>query len=810
MKNDMVKWGRYQYLPGTGLGKNGERVTSSKEHINISKEAATEGMVLLKNSKKVLPLKAGTRVALFGKGTFDYVKGGGGSGDVTVAYIRNLFEGLNEVGSICIEPESAAYYKKYVEKQYEMGKDPGLIAEPEVPAELITKASAYTDTAIISISRFSGEAWDRKSTLDNNDGSKDVECGDLGPSSTGADIFEHGDFYLSDAEQAMVNAVTGAFNNVIVVLNVGGIVDTKWFNNNAKIQGVLLAWQGGMEGGLAAAEILTGIKNPSGKLVDTFAENLEDYPSSATFHVSEDYVEYTDDIFVGYRYFETVPEASKKVVYPFGYGLSYTDFKYSKAKIKEKDGKFKASVKVANVGDVAGKEVIQVYCEPARGKLTKSKRVLVAFKKTALLEPGESREITMEFDKYQFSSYDDIGEVNKAAYVLEKGEYKFYVGTSVRDVKEAEFVYEVLEDTVVEQLSTKLTPTNLTKRMLEDGSFEEVATSECFDTDANILEKIPMENMDGVMPSVEPQKGWQQWNPNHKVHTFNEVADGKITLDEFMAQLTDRQLMNLVGGQPNTGVADTFGYGNILEYGIPSIMTADGPAGLRIRPGRGVVTTAWPCATLLACSFNEELIEQVGALAGKEVKENHIGFWLTPAINIHRSPLCGRNFEYYSEDPYVAGKLAGAMVRGIQSNRIGVSVKHFALNNKETNRKNSDSRVSERAAREIYLKAFEIIVKEDNPWTIMSSYNIINGHRASECKELLEDILRGEWGFEGFVTTDWWTAGEHYKELLAGNDIKMGCGYPDRLEEAFKKGAITREDLERSVKRLFKVLLRLE
>lgn len=281
-----------------------------------------------------------------------------------------------------------------------------------------------------------------------------------------------------------------------------------------------------------------------------------------------------------------------------------------------------------------------------------------------------------------------------------------------------------------------------------------------------------------------------------------------MTMEEFMAQLSEERLADLLGGQPNTGVADVFGYGNLPEYGVPNVMTADGPAGLRIRPDRGVCTTAWPCATLLACTWNPRLVEQVGAAGGAEVKENNITLWLTPAINIHRSPLCGRNFEYYSEDPFLTGKLAAAMVRGIQSNRVGAAVKHFALNNKETNRKNSDSRASERAIREIYLKAFEIVVKEADPWCIMSGYNIINGRRASENRELLEDILRGEWGFGGMVTTDWWTAGEHYKEVKAGNDVKMGCGFPERLLEAMEKGALSREEMEICARRVLNMILK--
>lgn len=293
-------------------------------------------------------------------------------------------------------------------------------------------------------------------------------------------------------------------------------------------------------------------------------------------------------------------------------------------------------------------------------------------------------------------------------------------------------------------------------------------------------------------------------------HSFREVAEGTLSMDDFLKLLSCEQLADLLGGQPNTGVANTFGFGNLPEYGVPNIMTADGPAGLRIKPECGVRTTAWPCATMLACTWNPELAERVGEAGGAEVKENNIAVWLTPAVNIHRSPLCGRNFEYYSEDPLLTGKMASAMVRGIQSNHVAASVKHFALNNKETNRKNSDSRASERAIREIYLRAFEIVVREADPWSIMSSYNIINGRRASENRELLEDILRGEWGFDGMVTTDWWTFGEHYKEVKAGNDVKMGCGYTERILEAMEKGAITREELEICARRVLGLLLKVD
>ena len=258
------------------------------------------------------------------------------------------------------------------------------------------------------------------------------------------------------------------------------------------------------------------------------------------------------------------------------------------------------------------------------------------------------------------------------------------------------------------------------------------------------------------------------------------------------------------------GVSNTFGIGNLPEYGVPNITTADGPAGLRLFQECGICTTAWPCATLLAASWDEVLISEVGAAAAVEVKENNISVWLAPAVNIHRNPLCGRNFEYYSEDPLLTGRLAGAMVRGIQSQGIAATVKHFACNNKETNRKNSDSRLSQRALREIYLKTFEIIVRETQPWAVMSSYNLINGRRASESRELLTDILREEWGYAGLVMTDWWTRGEHYKEILAGNDLKMANGYPERVQEAMRQGAVTRGDLEICTRRVLTLILRIE
>lgn len=814
----MERWARAWYQPVLPLGEDGRRVTGSREHIALSREAAREGMVLLKNEGDVLPLARGSRVALFGKATFDYVKGGGGSGDVTVAYTRNLYEGLRQkAGHVEVFEELAGFYRENVKEQYARGIGPGMTVEPALPDELLKKARAYTDTAIISICRYSGEGWDRKSIYDKRNDDKEEKGDDTviagleQKQESKSEVFEDGDFYLSHREKAMVEAVKSCFPRVIAVLNVGGMVDTDWFAAENRIQAVLMAWQGGIEGGLAAAELLVGEDNPSGKLSDTFAKRLEDYPSTYNFHESDDYVEYTDDIYVGYRYFETIPGAAEKVNYPFGYGLSYTRFLLSDPIVEKRGDQIQVTMDVCNIGQMAGREVVQVYYSAPQGRLGKPARELAAFQKSRVLQPGETQTIALHFDVSDMASYDDLGKVARSAYVLEKGEYRFYVGTSVRDTVESSYVMALEEDVIAQQLTPKMVPAQLPKRMLADGSFEELPQGDPVDTDASVFPaRLPERETGGVTPVVKGRASYPLWGYVDERPKLIDVAEGRMTLQEFVAQLPDQQLAELLGGQPNTGVANTFGYGNLPEYGVPDIMTADGPAGVRIAPQCGVCTTAWPCSTLLACTWNPSLAERVGAAGGAEAKENNIGAWLTPAINIHRSPLCGRNFEYYSEDPYLTAKMAGAMVTGIQSNHVAATVKHFALNNKETNRTESDSRASERAIREIYLKAFERIVKEAKPWSIMSSYNIINGHRASENRELLEDILRGEWGFEGMVTTDWWTHGEHYKETKAGNDVKMACGFPARLLEAREKGALTREEMEICARRILGLILKID
>lgn len=800
------RWSRARFQPNLPVGENNTKVTASAAHLALARRAGREGIVLLKNDRALLPVKKGTRLALFGKGVFDYVKGGGGSGDVTVSHVINLYDGLTQrEDPASVFAPLAQFYKQNVEQQYAEGAVPGMTVEPEVPVQLLEEAKENADMAVIVISRFSGEGWDRKSVVYDSAFPDEIRQAELNRR-----IFENGDYCLTNGEQAMVEQVCASFSDVVVVLNVGGMVDTSWFADNDKISSVMLAWQGGMEGGLAMADILLGMESPSGKLPDTFAAGLDDYPSTGNFHESPNYVEYTEDIYVGYRYFETIEKARGRVNFPFGYGLSYTTFEIEPLWAGEKDGQISIGVQVKNTGDFQGKEVVQIYYGVPQGLLGKPARQLAAFQKTEELKPGQAQVLTLTFQADWMASYDDLGKVAESAYILEKGTYCFYVGNSVRNAEKIDYEYQLADNRVVQQLTQKAAPSQLTRRMLADGSFEELPQTEPHNFMENGL-GWSEEETEGVKPAVRGISRCCMIAGEEKQKIFlDDVADKKEGLDAFMAQLSDRDMAELLGGQPNTGVANTFGFGNLPEYGVPDVMTADGPAGLRIAPECGIYTTAWPCATMLAATWNPQLVREVGRAAAQEVKENNISIWLAPAMNIHRSPLCGRNFEYYSEDPLLTGTIASAMVDGIQSQNIGATVKHFACNNKETNRKNSDSRVSERALREIYLKGFEICVKQSQPWVLMTAYNLINGHRASENKELLDGILRGEWGYQGVITTDWWTKGEHYKEIKAGNDIKMGTGYPERVLEALEKGLITREEIAACACRVLEMILKID
>ncbi len=770
----MDKWFRLRFQPCEPLGENGKKATACAAHTAFSRKAATEGMVLLKNNG-ILPFEKGKKIALFGKAQTDYVKAVGGSGDVFAPYIINFLDGLEEKAKaqkIDLFCGLSEFYRNQLEHTKE---------EPIIPENLFNEAVAFADTAIVAINRRAGEGDDLTLT--------------------------EGKYYLSISEQALIEKITANFKDTVVLINSGSIIDSEWFAHNPKISATLLTWNGGMEGGGAAADILCGDSYPSGKLSDTMAKNCENLPAYEGFTESYAYVKYYEDIYVGYRYFETIPNASELVNYPFGFGLSYTTFELSDSSCWSDQEKIYVKTTVKNTGNFRGKEVVQIYYSAPQGVLGKPAKELGAFLKTSELEPNESETLSMSFAISDMASYDDVGKLQKSAYLLEKGTYTFHIGTSVRDTTEVPFTFTVSEDfRIVKQLSEQCPPYLLEKRLCADGTYEDMPKA---------MPKSPkyLESKQQVLFATVDDN-----SANRNIQLM-DVAEGKATLDEFMSQLDSLYLADLVGGKAcQSGIANTGIIGanevststGLDKYGVPRALTFDGPAGLRSRQRSKIPTTSFPCGTLLACTWNPEIATEFGRLGALEAKENNLSIWLAPGMNIHRTFLCGRNSEYYSEDPYLTGKMAAAFVCGAQSQGIAACPKHFACNNKEHHRAYSDSLVSERAIREIYLKGFEICVADADPWMIMTSYNMINGTHASENYDLLTEILRGEWDYQGAVTTDWCTNGNHIIELFAGNDVKMPYGEPTNSVVLRVGENSGRQELYQSAKRILSLLLKLD
>lgn len=742
----MEKWARMKYQPCAPLGENGRNVSCCKAHRDFTRRAAAEGMVLLKN-KGILPLKRGSKVAVFGKAQADHVTGE--HARFSTAHVCSILEGL-KAGDFDIFEELAQFYRdactcrdpKAVLRSWERGA----VAEPEVPQELLRQAADFTDTAIMILCRRQGEDADRKPE----------------------------EFYLTAGEKAMIDAVCGAFSNVVVLLNIGSAMETAWIEDNPKIGGALLTWYPGMEGGHAVADVLLGAVNPSGKLVDTFARRYEDYPSAPWFNRLDTQEKYYEDVYVGYRYFETVLGAVEKVVYPFGYGLSYTGFAIADASVRFDGEQVLVHAAVKNTGAFAGREVVQLYYSAPQGVLGKPASVLAAFQKTKLLAPGEEERVTLAFRIADMASYDDMGKLQKSAYILEQGEYTFYLGNSVRNAKKLDAVYTVEEPfRVTQQLSMQAEAWLLEKRMKADGSYEALPIGS--------LRKPPYPQKLPYIPRMATDQ----------IIKLDAVAAGEASMEEFIAQLDRDYLLRLLGGKNSRGLSITNGIGSddssMTEaadvYGVPCAMTFDDPYGVFMIENRGAYATLFPCATLLACTWDTEILTEYGRIVALEAKENNLSVWLAPAMNIHRNPLCGRNAGYFSEDPLITGKMAASAVRGCQSRNVAATPKHFAANNREANRHNCDSVVSERALREIYLKGFEICVREADPWVIMTSYNLINGTRAPENYDLITNILRGEWGFRGLAVTDWSNQAHQGKTICAGNDVRMPIGFFEQADE---------------------------
>ena len=686
---------------------------------------AADGIVLLKNEDKTLPITGQTRVAVFGRSAVNYFTVGYGSGgDVVSPYRRNLMEGLLEHG-VKVDGILASQYETWCSRPRNV-PDEGYwahwpMSNPEMPlkAEDVAAAALRCDMALVVIGRAAGESREN--------------------------VLKPGSYYLTDREKAMLDVVATYFHRVCLVMDCGNVIDMSWVRDyENKLTAIVYAWQGGMESGTALADVLTGAVNPSGKLTDTIAVKYEDYPSSQSFGAMA-FNAYTEDIYVGYRYFETF--APDRVLYPFGFGLSYTRFRLS-SQAAVSGNQVTVNTTVENVGDEAGREVVQVYVDLPCGTLGNPKRVLAGFKKTGLLQPGQQQVVDVSFDLASLASFDDTGCTgHKDAFVLEAGNYCVQAGTSIRDVKAVVcIVKQGLE--VVRQLHecNAVRPEHGFCRMVNRGG-------------ALDMEMVPTANRNLKQDILAHLP--QELTPGQTEFTFEDVKARRCTPEEFVAQLSDQELDDITHGfglmnDPSGPAGNAGSLGGVTEAlkkrGIPTVITTDGPSGIRIRRTCSLL----PCGTCLASTFDPEGVEALYRLLGREMVLQGTQVLLGPGMNIHRNPLCGRNFEYYSEDPLLTGKIAAAMVRGIQSQGVSACPKHFACNNQETNRNKCDSRLSQRAQREIYLKGFEIAVKESDPWCLMTSYNLVNGVWSHYHYELVTDILHDEWGYRGLTITDWW------------------------------------------------------
>ena len=788
------------------------------EHKTAAKNIAAQGMVLLENENNSLPIskEKGAKIALFGQGVYNTIKGGTGSGAVNQRDNVTVQQGFENAGYDIVDIDFVnQMHERWTANgggtsqgwSYKWVNEP-IYEQTEGAVDQIKAAAEKTDTAIYVIARNSGEGSDRSAGK--------------------------GDYLLSDDEEANLKLLGQNFENVVVVLNVGGIIDTKFFDEIDGLDSMLLMSQAGMTGGDALVEVLNGTVNPSGKLTDTWPVNFDDNPSSEGFANQDGNTAqelYNDDIFVGYRYYDTF---GVDVSYPFGYGGSYTSFAMSTKSVKADKDKVTVQVKVKNTGTVSGKEVAEVYFSAPDGELDKPYQELAGYAKTDELAPGESQILTISFDTKEMGSYD----TDKAAYVMEDGDYIIRVGNSSRNTHVAAKL-NVAEDTITEQYSNLMVPvtendniensdkyptlepmtTEGATSITYDGEANEIAAAKTIEVDftgykapeiikenedvtvytsdtteekylfaknedgaTGTVSRVEKGNANSTDYSVTYQEHVKKFDGDYSKNTLKDVYDGKISLEQFVSGLSLYELANLVNGHSSDktvqGVAGATWKNDEKEF-VP-VNLSDGPAGLRITQHYKQddtdyyqYATAWPIGTLLAQTWDTDQIYAYGEGVGEEMEEFGIGCWLAPGMNIHRNALCGRNFEYYSEDPVVVGITGTAATLGVQSNKgVGVTIKHYAMNSQETNRNAENNTVSERAIREIYLKGFEAVVKQAQPMAIMTSYNQNNGRPAADDYDLCTAFARDEWGFQGMIMTDW-GGGQSVPmyEMHAGNDL---------------------------------------
>lgn len=768
---------------GKKLGEFPQTPVSDFDKICL--KANAEGAVLMKNDGS-LPLVKGEKVAVFGRMQTSYYKSGTGSGGaVNTAYVTNILDSLKNSNYVEVDSELEKIYKDWIaENPFDKGDgwvQPWAQKEMSLSDEVVRAAADRNDKAIIIIGRTAGEDKDNTPTPDS--------------------------YLLNDVELDMIEKVTSAFSKVCVILNTGNIIDMNW-SEEFSVGAVMYVWQGGQDGGEAVAQILCGKMYPSGKLSDTIPKKIEDYPSCENFSNNDENI-YSEDVFVGYRYFETF--AKDKVMYPFGFGLSYTTFSTKVISMNCNEREVSLEFEVVNTGKYPGKEVVQVYCEGCTEKLTRPARELKAFAKTQELLPGSSQKLVIKFNVSDMAAYDDTGVTgNKSCYVLEKGIYNIYAGSDVRSAVKV-YSVEQPETVVTERLSSSMAPVASFERMINNNGSVAYEKLEACEIDAPIYQNPPENVYIG-------DKGIK----------LADVYNKKATMDEFISQLSDFDLAVLSQGEgmnspkvrPGTGGAFGGVNDSLLSFGIPIVCVTDGPSGLRF--DNGDLATSLPNGTLMACTWNEDLTEELYTFEGIEGFAHNVDALLGPGTNIHRIPLCGRNFEYLSEDPFLAGSIATKMCKGLKNGGITGTIKHFAANNKEQNRKEINMIISERALREIYLKPFEMVIKSRTVTMLMTAYNQINGQFCSANPDLNTAILRDEWGYEGLVMTDWWPK-THYDEdgnavdtrempIKAQNDLFMVNAdaektAADGLIDYITNGALTRNELARNAKNILNVIL---
>lgn len=761
----------------------------------LARQATAEGCVLLENEGQALPLREGERVAVFGRMAFHYYKSGLGSGGlVNTRYVVGILDALKDCKEIRLDEKLMGIYEDWIrENPFDEGQGWGRVPwcqkEMEVTDEMLGCARD-NDVSLVIIGRTAGE------DQDNN----------AGP----------GSYCLTETEEDMIRRVCQVSKRTVVVLNVGNIIDMSWVKKYHP-QAVLYAWQGGQEGGNGVADVLTGKVCACGKLTDTIAQSIEDYPSTENFgDPFKNY--YKEDIYVGYRYFETF--AKDKVLYPFGYGLSYTGFGIKAEILKNSEEELTVAAEVVNTGAVKGKEVVQVYAKVPQGKLGNPARRLIGFAKTGELTPGEKEEVVIVIPKYDLTSYDDSGVTgHKSCYVLEEGTYEIFVGSDVRSAESAGCYEEKFR--VVEKLQEAYAPVEKFSRMkavlMPDGSYQAVT------------EEVPVR-------TVDPQERRKQNLPETLAYTGDkgyklvDVLDGKVSMENFVAQIREEDLIAMFRGEgmcsPKVTPGTAAAFGGVTEsmkaLGIPVGCCADGPSGIRMDCGTKAFSL--PNGTALGCTFNTELVGDLYEMTGKELRLNKIDSLLGPGMNIHRNPLNGRNFEYISEDPLLTGRICAAQVKAMAKSGIGSTIKHFCGNNQEVGRSTSDSVMSERCLREIYLKGFEMAVREGGARSVMTTYGSVNGLWTAGSYDLCTTILRKEWGFEGIVMTDWWAKSNyegHQAEVsvkapmvAAQNDIYMVVSdakanpEKDDVEEMLHAGKLTLGELQRNAANILGFLLK--